>query len=214
MYDRARAQMQSLAEGNPDVHEYQARLAGIHFQIGVFYADKDEAKALEAYQQAREKLAPLVERYPNIPDYRADLAATLLEIGRHHDRHGRWDEAAGAVTQSLQHLQWLRDRVAGPSQHAEKSAEACDLLVQIARRYFERGEPKKAIGCIEGCLHLAPQDKKLRELLGRFQSGARRNDTPCGFDSACGRNQRSPAFSESRASEDAFRMDACRHDRV
>ena len=172
LYERARGQMQSLADGNPDVHEYQARLAGIQFQMGVFYSDKDEEKALEAFQQAREKLAPLVERYPNIPDYRADLAATLLEIGRDHYRHGRLDDAAGVVTQLLKHFRWLLDRFGGQSQYEEKTAESLDLGAQIAQSHFDHGERKKAIECVERCLQFDPDDKHLGGLLQRFQDGA------------------------------------------
>jgi tetratricopeptide (TPR) repeat protein/tRNA A-37 threonylcarbamoyl transferase component Bud32 len=167
-YQKAHRRLQTLAEENPDVHEYRARLAGIEIQIADLCAEHDLDRSLNGYQQACDRLIPLVDQYPNIPDYRADLGKALLEIGRCQFARGKLADAADSLCTSSQHFRRLLDRSTDASTFARRLAESLELVAQVAESYFERGDSAKALNCIERAIQLDPDNASWHELRERF----------------------------------------------
>jgi eukaryotic-like serine/threonine-protein kinase len=83
MYQKALDQAELLAHRNPEVAEYQASLAHLYMNAGLFHFRRREPEeALGVYVPALETLERLVADCPDVPRYRRDLAATLREAGK------------------------------------------------------------------------------------------------------------------------------------
>ena len=89
VYKKAIKPTVTLAQFNPDVTQYQAELAGIHYNRGVLQLALELAsEADRSFQEALAVYQSLVEAYPAVGKYRADMAGLQLQIGIGQARHG------------------------------------------------------------------------------------------------------------------------------
>jgi tetratricopeptide (TPR) repeat protein len=110
LYDRARALMERLAAGNPDVPEYRADTAALYLNLGLLQRERDDLDAARiAQQEALQLLEELVGEYPEVPRYAQDLAQAFRETARLEIAAGQLEEARRAL---LQALNYFRDLVA------------------------------------------------------------------------------------------------------
>jgi tetratricopeptide (TPR) repeat protein len=164
LYDEAIRLMQSLADENPDVHRYRGSLAGLHLEIGGLSSQRDDDESMANYEESRNIFTQLVGQYPDVPDYRTNLVTVLVEIGRHHLKRDQPDEAARVIYQSVEHLLQLE---ASPPEGSVYEQDLVQVLEVLALTYFDRGEAKKAIECVDWGLRLDPDNDRFRKLRQR-----------------------------------------------
>jgi tetratricopeptide (TPR) repeat protein len=144
LFQKALERIEPLAEANPEVHEYQAELAGVHSDLGVFFANKDPpdpAQALDCYRRAAAVLQPLVEKHPGIPGYCADAAATFRAIGVAELLQGRLDQAAGHLQTSLSHAEELVKRHPDNQQYVTERDDTRYAIKSLQQEAAKRRSP-------------------------------------------------------------------------
>ncbi len=125
LYQAARPIMQSLAEKNPSVPDYQVGLAEIYISLGELeYArGGSEENMLGLFEKAHALLLQLGNRRLEHPRYCSDYIVTLAALYRMHPDAARRRETLGELKQ-------FRDELA---QAVEQSPEAAGLELQLEK---------------------------------------------------------------------------------
>jgi serine/threonine-protein kinase len=128
-YVRAQRILQSLAEANPRVREYQSALAHLLMDLGLLRHQQGEsAAALKLFQQAVTILEPLSESTADEWMCRRDLGVVLRAMGQVHSSRGDAKAARACTEQSLRHLRELARQHADNLDLAAEQAKTESLL--------------------------------------------------------------------------------------
>lgn len=102
-YRKAHGRLETLAQQNPDVPEYQAALANVYLSLGELdHRQRRAAESLKAFQQALDVSERLYRQHSDVSQYRRDFAVALRAVGQ-----AEWD--TGERDRSLKNVKSARD---------------------------------------------------------------------------------------------------------
>ncbi len=131
LFQKSREILQSLAEKNPDVPEYQLALAEISIAITHVLFDQGQLHAaLDSIDRAEAILTPLAADCGEMARYRTDFTNTWSFIGMYHADPLRRNKAL----ETLQNWQQYLEQAAAQVQGAEGAQEA----LKRTRRAIEK----------------------------------------------------------------------------
>ena len=139
LYQNALVQMEELATLNPSVAEYQADLACIQMNLGLFYADQSQSdKAEEALLRSVDLLEKLLADYPHVPRYKRDLAVALLDLAGVMQDRGDFEAARGNLETCQNLLDELAEQFPDDAEYPKLLAEANAALDAAESRPIEQ----------------------------------------------------------------------------